>query len=113
MSARSLSVYALLILTLAVGCASNTKVRQEEELWRHPLWPMIRAAAEMEIARREGDTRWSSSASYFPHAHTNATWAVVASGPYPMNRLGDNIDLLVRDSGEVIFYAPHLSRHPK
>jgi hypothetical protein len=113
MNIRSLSNCAVLILVLATGCASNRKLDRVETLRRDPTWPDIRAAAEKEIARREGSTQWSSSAYYAPQQHTNGMWAVVASGAYPNNRLGDSIDLLIRDSGEVISYAPRMSWHPK
>ena len=50
---------------------------------------------------------------YAPEQHTNGVWVVVASGAYPHNRLGDSIDMVIRDDGEVISYAPRMSSHPK
>jgi hypothetical protein len=103
----------ILVLLLA-GCASNKEFERADALRREPEWPAIRAAAEMEVARREGNTEWSHSAYYAPEQHTNGVWVVIASGAYPLNKLGDSIDMLVRDSGEVFSYAPRSSTsHPK
>lgn len=93
-------------VALATGCATNKELARIESLRRDPTWPDIRAAAEKAVARHKGDTRWSSSAYYQPEQHTNGVWAVVASGAYPLNTLGDNIDLCIRDNGEVISYSP-------
>lgn len=113
MSIRNLINLSSLVLVLATGCASNREFERVEALRRDPAWPTIRAAAEMEIARREGSAQWSSSAYYAPNQHTNGVWMVIASGAYPNNRLGDSIDLLIRDSGEVISYSPRMSWHPR
>ncbi len=111
MMIRRLSSCAVLVLVLATGCASNREFKRVEALRRDLMWPDIRAAAEKEIARREGNTQWSSSANYAPDQHTNGVWAVVACGAYPLNTLGDCIDLSIRDSGEVISYSPRMSGH--
>ena len=108
-----LSNWAILAVAVVIGCATNGGFDRIEALRRDPTWPDIRASAEKEIARREGNTQWSSAAYYAPVQHTNGVWAVVASGAYPQNTLGDHIDLLIRDSGEVISYAPRMSRHPR
>jgi hypothetical protein len=113
MSIRYFSSCAVLVLALITGCASHREFERVEALRRDAVWPDIRAAAEKEIARREGSTQWSSSAYYAPQQHTNGVWAVVISGAYPNNRLGDSIDLLIRDTGEVISYSPRISWHPK
>ena len=103
----------ILVQLLTTGCASQKEFERVDVLRRDTAWPTIRAAAEMEIARREGNTQWSHSAYYNPQQHTNGVWAVVASGAYPGNTLGDSIDLLIRDSGEVVSYKPRMSGHPK
>src|ERR1051325_9512034 len=89
------------VLLLAAGCATPRWVQHIEALRQEPDWPKIRAAAEIEVAHKEGNTRWSHSAYYSPEEHTNGVWYVVASGSYPLNRLGDSIDLLIKDGGEV------------
>ena len=105
--------FGILVLLFASGCASNKEFERTDALRRDSAWPMIRAAAEMEIGRREHNTQWSYSAYYEPKEHTNGVWVVVAYGAYPNNRLGDWIDLFVRDNGEVTSYSPHLSWHPR
>jgi hypothetical protein len=85
MSIRSLLSLTLPILALAIGCASKKEFERIDALRRDPAWPAIRAAAEIEIARREGNTQWSHSAYYAPRQHTNSVWVVVASGTYPNN----------------------------
>ena len=95
------------------GCAGNRELKRIDALRSDPAWPAIRAAAEAEVAHRDGNTQWSHSAYYAPQQHTNGVWVVVASGAYPLNKLGDSIDMLVRDSGNVFSYAPRFSSHPK
>jgi len=101
------------ILSLATGCAGNRRLQHIEVLRQDPDWPKIRAAAEMEVARKEGNTRWSHSAYYAPEEHTNGVWYVVASGAYPLNRMGDSIDIFIKDGGKVISYSPRMRDHPK
>lgn len=113
MSIRPVVGIALLVLLLATGCRSTNKLGRVDALRRDPSWSTVRAAAEMEIARRVGSTNWSHSAYYTPKEHTNGVWVVVASGAYPNNTLGDSIDLLIRDSGEVVTYTPRMSWHPR
>jgi hypothetical protein len=107
------SVTVGLAVVFVVGCASNKELHRIDLLKRDPDWPRIRAAAELEIARREGNTSWSYDAYFSPREHTNRVWAVVASGAYPANRWGDSIDLLIRDGGEVLAYSPRWGSHPK
>ena len=113
MSIPNLISVSVLMFVLSAGCATNREFERAEALRRVPAWPAIRAAAEMEIARREGSAQWSSAAYYAPKHHTNGVWVVVASGAYPNNTLGDSIDLLIRDSGEVISYSPRMSWHSR
>ena len=113
MNIRSFYCFGILVLVLVTSCASNKEFERVDALRRDPAWPAIRAAAEMEIARRESSTQWSHSAYYAPKQHTNSVWVVVASGAYPNNTLGDSIDLIIRDGGEVISYAPRMSWHSK
>ena len=112
MNIRRIFGFGVLSLFI-VGCAGSRELQRIDVLRQDSAWPDIRAAAEKEIARREGNTRWSSSAYYAPAQHTNGVWVVVASGAYPNNRLGDSIDLLIRDTGEVISYVPRDPWHPK
>jgi len=112
MNIRSIFSFGILSL-FVVGCAGSRELQRVDALRRDPSWPLIRAAAETEIARRERNTEWSHSAYYSPQQHTNGVWAVVASGAYPLNRLGDSIDMLIRDSGEVVSYSPRMSSHPR
>jgi hypothetical protein len=112
MNIRSIFVFGILGLFI-VGCAGSRELQHVDALRRDPSWPVIRAKAEVEIAHREGNTEWSHSAYYAPHEHTNGVWVVVASGAYPLNRLGDSLDMRIRDSGEVVSYAPRMSDHPK
>ena len=112
MNIRSVFTFGLLSL-LAVGCAANRELARADELRRDSSWPMIRAAAEVEVARREGSTEWSHSAYYAPRENTNGVWIVIASGAYPLNRMGDSIELLIRNGGEVVSYSPRLASHPK
>lgn len=95
-------------LSVIVGCAGNGRLRHVDSLRQNSNWPTIRAAAELEVARKQGNARWSHSAYYAPEEHTNGIWHVVASGPYPLNRLGDSIDLLIKDGGEVVGYSPRM-----
>ena len=97
------------LIILANGCANNLELQRLDALKRDADWPKIHAAAEMEIARKEGNTNWSYSAYYEPKQHTNGVWVVVASGAYPFNRMGDSIDLLIRDNGEVTSVLTTLS----
>ena len=113
MNIRSILSFGVPGLLFVVGCAGNRHLQHIDALRRDPSWPTIRAAAETEVARREENTRWSQSAYYAPEQHTNGVWVVVASGAYPHNRLGDRIDMVIRDDGEVISYAPRTSSHPK
>ncbi|MEW6303460.1 MAG: hypothetical protein AB1705_08325 [Verrucomicrobiota bacterium] len=113
MSIRRTISFAGLVVLLLTGCASNRELQRVDALRRDPAWPVIRAAAEMGVARHEGDTRWSSSAYYTATAHTNGVWVIVASGAYPFNRLGDHIDILIRDGGEVVSYSPSLAHQPR
>lgn len=113
MNIRRILGVGILIQLLAAGCASNQQFKRIDALRRDRAWPTIRAAAEIEIARREGNTQWSYSANYIPHQHTNGVWAVAALGAYPRDRFGDKIDLLIRDGGEVIKYSPSMSHHTK
>ncbi len=106
MNLRNLSHLTILAVLIATGCTGSKYSERLAALRRDPGWPAIRTAAEKEIARREGGTNWSGSAYYAPRQHTNGVWAVVASGAYPNNRMGDSIDLLIRDGGEIIYYAP-------
>ena len=108
-----LFVWVVLVFLFTTGCTTNKDFKRIDTLRRDPAWPKIRAAAEIEIARREGNTDWSYCAYYEPKAHTNGAWAVTAYAPYPSNRLGDWIDILIRDNGETISYSPHLSWHAK
>ena len=101
-------VFILGILSsLAAGCANTHELQRLDALKRDPTWPQIRADVEMEVAHRKGNTDWSHTAYYNPRQHTNGVWVVMASGAYPQNWYGDNFDILIRDSGEVISYAPH------
>jgi hypothetical protein len=105
---------ALAAILFAAGCASNRELARRDALKRDTNWPTIRAAAEKEIARREGTTQWSYQAYYSPAQHTNGVWAVVAEGSYPMGAYNDFIDLTVRDNGEVISATPRTpSLHSK
>jgi hypothetical protein len=113
MNIRNFFILGVFAVVLVTGCAGNQELQRIDALRRQPAWPAIRAAAETEVARREGNTEWSHSAYYAPQQHTNGVWAVVASGSYPLNRLGDSIDMLIRDSGEVVSYAPRMSSHPR
>jgi hypothetical protein len=101
------------ILIFVTGCAGSRQLQHTEALRQERDWPKIRAAAEIEVARKEGNTQWSHSAYYAPQEHTNSVWYVVASGDYPLNRMGDSIDLLIKDGGEVISYSPRMKDHPK
>jgi hypothetical protein len=101
------------ILSFAAGCAGSRRLQHVESLRQESNWPNIRAAAEIEVARRDGNTQWSHSAYYSPREHTNGVWYVVASGAYPLNRLGDSIDLLIKDRGEIVSYTPRMQSHPK
>jgi hypothetical protein len=112
MKASKLLILAAL-LPFAAGCAGNRRLQHIESLRQEPDWPKIRAAAEIEVARKEGNTQWSHSAYYSPEEHTNGVWYVVASGSYPLNRLGDSIDLLIKDGGEVVSYSPRMQGHPR
>lgn len=113
MNRSTLSLISVLPVFLAVSCAGNREAQRVDTLKRDPNWPKIHATAEMEVARKEGNTDWSNSAYYIPKQHTNGVWVVVAAGAYPLNRMGDSITLVVRDSGEVVSYAPRWSQHPK
>lgn len=114
MNMRTHFRFAILsFIIVTAGCAGRRESQRIDALRRDPSWPAIQAAAETEIARREKNTRWSHSAYYTPLQHTNGVWAVVASGAYPLNRLGDHIDMLIRDGGEVFSYSPRMSSHPK
>jgi hypothetical protein len=101
------------LLSFAAGCAGSRQLQHTEALRQERNWPKIRAAAEIEVARKEGNTQWSHSAYYAPKEHTNSLWHVVASGAYPLNSMGDSIDILIKDDGEVISYAPRTKDHPK
>jgi hypothetical protein len=100
------------MLLLAGGCASR-RFQHIEVLRQDPTWPTILSAAELEASRREGNTQWSHSAYYTPEEHTNGVWYVIASGSYPLNRLGDSIDILIQDDSKVLSYSPRRSSHPK
>jgi hypothetical protein len=111
MKIRNLFILGILS-SLFIGCANTHELQRLDALRRESAWPQIRADVEMEVARRKGNTDWSHTAYYSPRQHTNGVWVVMASGPYPentwpLNWSGDNIDVLIRDSGEVISYAPH------
>ena len=112
MNIRGIFNFGILSL-FVIGCAGSRALQHADALRRDPVWPVIRMSAETEIARRERNTDWSHSAYYAPQEHTNGVWSVVASGAYPLNRLGDSIDILIRDSGEVISYSPRISSHPR
>ena|ERR1043165_7173058 len=101
------------LLLFAAGCAGSRQLQHTEALRQDRDWPKIRAATEIEVARREGNTQWSHSAYYAPQEHTNGVWYVVASGAYSHNRMGDSIDILIKDGGEVISYSPRMSKHPR
>jgi len=114
MRTRNSFIIGGLCVVLTAGCASNRELQRLDALERDANWPKIREAAETEIARRDGNTDWSYSAYYGPRQHTNGVWEVVAAGAYPLNRLGDRIDMLIRDNGEVISYSPHFpDSHPQ
>ena len=114
MNIRGLSGCAVLMLVFASGCAGNREFQRVETMRRESGWPKIRAAAEKEIARRDGDTKWSSQAYYEPKQHAEGVWTVVAFAAYPGNKYGDSIDLQIRDNGKVISYAPRLpDLHPR
>ena len=104
-------LFALTGAIFATGCANHRAGQRIDALRREPGWRAIRATAEMEVARREGNTQWSHSAYYSPQQHTNRVWAVVASGAYPLNTFGDSIDMLIRDDRGVMSYSPRMS-HP-
>jgi hypothetical protein len=106
-------VFASLILSFSAGCASNREYQRIDALRRDPDWPAVRAAAETEVARKEGNTNWSHTAYFSPQQHTNGVWRVLASGAYPLNRMGDHIEMLIRDNGEVVSYIPLYSSHPR
>jgi len=117
-SKRAMNIRLILSFVAAVtlfvsGCATTKETQRIDALRRDPDWPRIRAVAEIEVGRREGNTLWSYDAYYTPKQHTNRVWVVVASGAYPLNRLGDSIDLLIRDSGEVLSYSPRQANHPR
>ena len=105
--------FLICLAVIATGCAGNRELQRIDALRRDPAWPKIRAAAEMEVARKEGNTDWSHSAYYEPEQHTNGVWVVVASGAYPLNRLGDSIDMNIREDGQVVSYSPRQPDHPK
>lgn len=109
---KTMNIRNLLLLAIlsacAFGCAGNRE-RRMGALRRDSSWPQIRTDAEREVARREGDTKWSHLASFSPNQHTNGVWVVVAGGEYPLNTMGDLIVIGIRDDGEIISYAP---RHP-
>jgi hypothetical protein len=105
--------FGILVIGFATSCAGNRRWQHIDTLRQDPNWPTIHAAAEKEVARREGNTKWSYSAYYSPEQHTNGIWVVVAAGAYPLNRYGDRINITIRDNGEVISYSPRLSSHPK
>lgn len=113
MSMYRLLHFAGFTFLIAAGCAGNREMQRIDALRRDPAWPTIRAAAEIEVALKEGNTEWSHSAYYSPQAHTNGVWRVLASGAYPLNRLGDHIEMLIRDNGEVFSYIPLSSSHPR
>jgi len=108
MNIRTFSTAGILVLLLATGCKSDREIRRIDALWRDPNWPMIRAAAEIKVERRDGNTFWSHSARFSPLQHTNGVWVVLASAPYPGNTYGDWIKLTVRDDGTVLSYSPNL-----
>jgi hypothetical protein len=107
-----LVVGSIVVLSLLVACVSERE-RRVQTLRFDSNWPNIRAAAQNEVARRERDTQWSATAYFNAHEHTNGVWYVVAAGAYPLNTWGDNIDILVKDSGEIAGYAPRWSKHPR
>ncbi|PWU18395.1 MAG: hypothetical protein C5B50_09410 [Verrucomicrobia bacterium] len=100
------SLACALSAILLAGCAGRKQFHHQESLRRDANWPKIRAAAELEVARREGNTRWSHAAYFAPHEHTNEVWYVVASAAYPT--YGDRIDILAGDTGEILSYSPPL-----
>ena len=106
-------IFAILASMFAVGCAGSRAQHRIDALRNDPNWPRIRTTAETEIARRGEKADWLRSAYYSPHEHTNGVWLVVVSGQYPLNRMGDRIDILVRDGGEVVSYVPRWPSHPK
>jgi hypothetical protein len=107
------SQFTVLFFLFLLGCASDREYQRIDALRRDPDWPAIRAAAETEVARKEGNTNWSHDAYFSPQQHTNGVWRVLASGAYPLNRMGDHIEMLIRDNGEVVSYIPLYSSHPR
>jgi hypothetical protein len=104
---------AVVAVMLLAGCAGSKQLQHQESLRRDRDWPKIRAAAELEVARHEGNTLWSHDAYFTPQEHTNGVWYVVAAGAYPLNGYGDSIDILLRDGGEILSYLPRRDFHPK
>jgi hypothetical protein len=113
MKIPSFIIFGSMVFVFVTGCAGRRELQHVDALRRDPGWPAIRAEAEEEVTRRKGNAEWSHSAYYAPQQHTNGMWVAVASGAYPLNRLGDSIDMLIRDSGEVVSYAPRMSSHPR
>ena len=102
------------VALFVTGCATDKEVLRKDALARDPTWPTIRAAAEIEIAHREGTTDWSYQAYYHPQQHTNGVWVVLAEGSYPMGAYGDYIDLVIRDGGDVVSASPRMpTYHPQ
>lgn len=112
MKPRKLLILGSLVVLFAAGCASNRESQRIDALERDPAWPLIRASAQMEVARKEGNTDWSHSAIFLPHQHTNSVWVVIASA-HRGNWYGDSIDMLIGDDAKVISYAPRLCLHPR
>ena len=106
-------ILVTLVALLVSGCATDNEVLRKDALARDPTWPTIRAAAEIEIAHREGSNAWSYRAYYHPQQHTNGVWVVVAEGSYPGGAEGDYIDLVIRDGGVIVSASPRRpTAHP-
>jgi len=100
---------SVLVGWLGAGCAIQSDSYRANELRTDPAWPGILAAAQKGLAKSEGNPKWVYGAYYSPLQHTNGIWVVVASGPYPLNKLSSDLELLVRDDGELVSYD---SRQP-
>jgi len=103
---------ASLIISFTAGCASD---REFERIGRSPSrlgWPAIRATAEMEVARKEGNTNWSHAAYFSPGSTPMACgvfWrrALIRSTAWAITS-----KCLIRDNGEVVSYIPSAT-HPR
>lgn len=106
---RFLVMIVMLLASLLGSCASFSARGAEKSALQKRQEETILHIAKAEVARRE-PPYWAEGAYLEVTSYQDGVWIVTASGPYPLNTLGDFRWMEITDDGRVVGYRNGTSK---